>query len=143
MVMLCACQKPENATVKNTESKNTDVPKQSQPTSPQLDKGVGPIKEVKLDPIDKKLAKTGKLIFEGKCMACHKLDKRFSGPPLGGIAGKKTPEYIMNFILNPEGMTKDNLSGQALLEQYLTAMPNLQLKTDDARAILEYLRTTK
>lgn len=94
-------------------------------------------------PIDKKLAYSGKLIFEVKCLACHELNMRFSGPPLGGIANRKTPEYIMNFILNPEGMTKDNPSGKSLLEQYSTEMPNLQLKSSDARAVLEYLRTTK
>lgn len=143
MVMLCACQKSENAPVKQTESSNLASPKPAQPANPQLDKGVGPIQVVKLEPIDKKLAKSGKHIFEAKCMACHKLNKRFSGPPLGGITSQKTPEYIMNFILNPEGMTKDNPSGQALLEQYLTAMPNLKLKPADARAVLEYLRTTK
>ena len=141
--VLCACQKPQDNTFKNTGSKDADMPKQAQAGNPQLDKGVGPIQEIKLGSIDNKLAKNGKLIFENKCMACHKLDKKFTGPPLGDITNRKTPEYIMNFILNPEGMTKDNPSGQALLEQYLTAMPNLQLKTNDARAILEYLRTTK
>jgi mono/diheme cytochrome c family protein len=65
------------------------------------DKGVGPIKEVKLGPVDPAMAKAGAAVFEQKCSACHKFDERYVGPALKGVTQRRTPEYIMNMILDP------------------------------------------
>ena len=35
------------------------------------DKGIGPVQELKLGPVDKALADKGKAIFDDKCAMCH------------------------------------------------------------------------
>lgn len=104
--------------------------------------GIGPVKKVELSPnIDAALSETGKSIFDNKCVACHKLDDKLVGPPLHGVTKKRKPEWIMNMILNPEQMTKENLEAKKLFGQYLTQMTFQNVTEQDARAILEYLRS--
>lgn len=105
-----------------------------------VDKGVGPIKQVKLGPIDPTLAKQGAENFEQKCSACHKFDERYVGPPLKGVTQRRTPEWIMNMILNPQGMTAENDAAKQLLGEYMTQMTFQNVKEPEARAILEYFR---
>ena len=68
---------------------------------PLLNKGIGPVSSVTLGPIDKKLVAEGEKLFKLKCAACHKMDKRRVGPPLGGVTQRRSPEWIMNMALNP------------------------------------------
>ena len=112
-----------------------------EPIDPKIDKGVGPIKSVTLGEIDPKLAAEGEKIFKAKCTACHKISKRFVGPALKGVTKKQTPEWIMNMILNPEVMVKENATAKALLQEYSAPMANQNLTEDEARAVLEYFRT--
>lgn len=103
--------------------------------------GIGPVKKVDLGAIDKALGEKGKNIFEQKCVACHKLDSKLVGPPLKDVTKRRKPEWIMNMILNPEQMTKENTAAKQLFGQYLTQMTFQNVSQDDARAILEYFRT--
>ena len=50
-----------------------------------LSKGVGPIKELKLDAINSDLAAKGKSVFTAKCSACHKIEERYVGPGLKDV----------------------------------------------------------
>lgn len=106
-----------------------------------VDKGVGEITEVILSDIDPTLAKMGEEHFDAKCSACHKMDKRFVGPPLRGITQRRSPEWIMNMILDPEKMVKENPAAKQLLAEYLAPMANQNLTKEETRAILEYFRT--
>lgn len=108
-------------------------------------KGVGPIKSVTLDAeIDMALAAKGEEIFKAKCTACHRIDKKFIGPSPQGVLDRRTPEWIMNMILNPEGMvSEDPLAKELLMEFNGAPMANQNLTEDDARAVLEYFRTIK
>lgn len=104
--------------------------------------GVGPIKKVELSAtIDKALVEQGKTVFEAKCVSCHKFDEKLVGPPLKGVTQKRKPEWIMNMILNPEKMTKENIEAQKLMAQYLTQMTFQNVTEPEARAILEYFRS--
>jgi cytochrome c len=105
------------------------------------DKGVGPITEIKLDPTDPKLAKQGQTLFNANCSACHTLDAKKTGPPLRHITLDHAPEFIMNMILNPVEMQKKNHEIMGLVEDYGVLMSDLHLKKEQARAILEYLRS--
>jgi hypothetical protein len=49
----------------------------------------------------------------------------------------------MNMILNPEQMTKEDPVAKKLFVEYLTQMTFQDVSEDDARAILEYLRTNE
>ena len=109
---------------------------------PMKIKGVGPIKELKLDPtIDQQLAQEGQTVFEQYCTACHKIEDRFVGPPLKEITTRRSPEWIMNMILNPEVMVKEDPIAKQLLAEYLSPMANQNLTEAQARSILEYFRT--
>ncbi|MFN7065533.1 MAG: c-type cytochrome [Aquificaceae bacterium] len=104
------------------------------------DIGIGPIKEVKLGPIDQALVKRGKEIYEIKCSACHKFDEKYVGPPLRGVTQRRKAEWIMNMILNPSEMIQKDPIARELLAEYPTPMPFQNVSKEDARAILEYLR---
>lgn len=105
------------------------------------DNGIGPIKSVKVGSIDPRLVAKGKKIFNMKCVACHKLDSRLVGPPLGNIAKKNTPEFIMNYLLNTTEMQKKDPILKKLVDKYKVIMPDQQLTKDDARSVLEYFRS--
>jgi len=103
--------------------------------------GIGPVKEkMELGPIDQDMVAEGEEIFKLKCAACHKLDERFVGPAQRYTADRRSPEYMMNMILNPDEMTKRHPTGKEMLIEYLAPMTNMNLKTEDARKVLEYLR---
>ncbi|MEO0201754.1 MAG: cytochrome c [candidate division WOR-3 bacterium] len=128
----CGGSKGSEEKAENTQQRETV--QQTQEIDPMKNKGIGPIKEVKMTPqIDKELAKKGEEIFKTKCSACHKLDERYVGPALKGVTN-------MNMILNPEEMTKNDPIAKKLLEEYLTQMTFQNVSEDEARAILEYFR---
>ena len=106
-------------------------------------KGVGPVKSVTLgDEIDQDLAEKGQDVYDRNCLACHKPDKKFVGPAPKGILDRRAPEWIMNMILNPDKMVKeDPVAKQLLMEYNGSPMANQGLSEDEARAILEYFRT--
>ena len=108
----------------------------------QLENGIGPVTEVvSVGPIDKELAEEGEKLFTTKCSACHKMAERYVGPPLGEVTIRRAPAFIMNQILNPDGMYTKHPVVKQLLGEYMTQMPNLGLTRDQARQVLEYLRT--
>ena len=106
-------------------------------------KGIGPIKNVEIAAtIDQAMAAKGLEVYKNKCMACHKPDKKFIGPAPTGIMERRTPEWIMNMILNPEEMTqKDPLAKALLMEFNGSPMANQHLTEEEARQVLEYFRT--
>ncbi len=109
---------------------------------PKANKGIGPISSVTLGEIDASLAGEGEAIFKAKCTACHKISKRFIGPALQGVTQRRSPEWIMNMALNPEEMIqKDPIAQQLLIEYNGAPMANQNLTEEEARALLEYLRT--
>ncbi len=132
----------EPTTEKSAET-NTEV---GIPASQKVDlvsKGVGPIKSITLAPeIDQKMVAHGKEVYDKMCMACHRIDKKFVGPAPKGILERRTPEWVMNMILNPNEMVeKDPLAKELLIEFNGSPMANQNLSEADARAVLEYFRT--
>ena len=107
------------------------------------DKGIGPVQEVKLGPLDQGLAGRGKQLFADRCASCHALDKELAGPPLGNVLDRATPEFVMNMLLNTAEMTAKNATIKAQVAKFGMPMPPTGLGEDEARAVLEYLRTTK
>ncbi len=144
LLLVIACKEykqvissPENKTVKEEvvqeEMTNADLIQ---------NKGIGPIKSVTLAAeIDQVLVKKGEEVHKRMCAACHKTDKRYIGPAPAGIMERRSPEWIMNMILNPEQMVKEDPIAKALLAEYLAPMANQNLTEEQARAILEYFRT--
>ena len=108
-------------------------------------KGVGPIASLTLDEgIDADMAARGKEVYDQMCLACHRIGKKFIGPAPNGILERRSPEWVMNMILNPEVMVKeDPLAKELLIEFNGSPMANQGLTEDQARAVLEYFRTLK
>lgn len=108
---------------------------------PMSNKGVGPITSLTLEDIDDALVEKGKEVYKTNCTACHKIGKRSVGPALKGITERRSPEWVMNMIMNPEEMVEKDPIAKALLAEYLAPMANQSLSEEEARAILEFLRT--
>ncbi len=107
-------------------------------------KGIGPVKSVELsDQIDQAMADAGKQTFNTLCIACHKMGARFVGPDLKGILDIRSPEWVMNMILNPTEMIQKDPIAMKLLEEYKAPMADLGLTQQQAREVVEYFRTVK
>ncbi|UOY09174.1 cytochrome c [Muricauda sp. SCSIO 64092] len=106
-------------------------------------KGVGPITEMSFpDEIDTEMAARGEAQFNAICVACHMVDQRMIGPALKGVYDRRSPEWVMNMMLNPDGMLKEDPIAKALLKEYNNAiMLNQNLSEEEARDLAEYLRT--
>ncbi len=81
-------------------------------------------------------------VFNANCVACHKMESRLVGPALAEVTERRSPEWIMNMILNPEGMLEQDTLTMALFNEYKSPMLNQHLSEEDARAILEYFRSS-
>jgi mono/diheme cytochrome c family protein len=108
----------------------------------EMEHGIGPITERMeiSDEIDEEMRMRGQEIFEMKCEMCHNMEGRMVGPALGDVADRRTPEYMMNMILNPGGMARNHPEGKKLVQEYMSVMPFQNVEEEDARAIVEYLR---
>lgn len=102
--------------------------------------GVGPITKLELTDVDATMAAKGMEVYKAKCTACHKWKKRYIGPALSGITERRTPEWIMNMILNPTGMLAEDPDAMALLKEYSAPMSDQSMTEEDTRAILEFFR---
>ena len=108
----------------------------------QLANGVGPITEgTVLEAMDRDEVAEGKQRFEQVCASCHKANERYVGPALGGVVGRRTPQYVMNMILAPDTMVARHPEAKALFGTYMMQMPKLGLTPEQAQEVMEYLRT--
>jgi len=142
-IVYSGCSQGETDNKAATSSANTVPASDDGLSADELEKGIGPIKSVVLTDIVASLAEQGEQVFVLKCSACHKMDTRYVGPPLGGVTDLRAPEYVMNMMLNPDQMVKEHPEAKKMLATYMTPMPNQNLTEEDARAVLEYLRTQK
>ena len=110
---------------------------------PMDNKGVGPITSVELPAeIDPEMAASGEKLYKAMCTACHKIGANYIGPAPNGVLTRRSPEWVMNMILNPEEMVqKDPVAKQLLIEYNGAPMANQNLTEEQARDILEYFRT--
>ncbi|MDA7808011.1 cytochrome c [Flavobacteriaceae bacterium] len=106
-------------------------------------KGIGPVKSLTFDEaINQDMAEKGEAAFKQKCTACHMVDRKLIGPSMKGIYERRSPEWVVNFLLNPTEMLQQDPIAKALLKQYNNVMMlNQNLSEEEARAITEYLRT--
>lgn len=120
-----------------TESSTSEVPVDLS------NKGLGPITSYAFGTeIDSDLAEKGKSIYAGKCTACHLVDRRMIGPALKGVYDRRSPEWVLNILLNTNEMLQKDPVAKALLKEYNNAlMINQNLSEDEAKAVAEYLRT--
>ncbi len=137
LLLLISCGGGNSNNDSTTKNANSFVGGNNDPVK---DIGIGPIKSIPLGVIDTVIAAKGKEAFKINCSACHKINKRYIGPAMLGITERRSPEWIMNMIMNPEVMLAENNVAKALLAEYLAPMANQNIKEVDARSILEYFR---
>jgi len=91
--------------------------------------------------LDQTWVSSGESISSVKCASCHKTtEEKLVGPGWKGVTKRRKPEWIMNFITNPDPMLDKDPQAQAMLELCLVRMPNQNLSDGEARNILEYMR---
>lgn len=142
-LFLAGCGGGQEKSVEEKASGTSDQGDKSLVQTPTADpKGIGKFKEVKLThPLDQAMVSKGKEIADVKCTSCHKLSgEKLVGPGWKGVTDRRTPEFIMNFITNVDEMLDKNADAQAMLEICMVRMPNQNLKDDEARAVLEFMR---
>ncbi|UZH55084.1 cytochrome c [Salinimicrobium tongyeongense] len=150
-VLLTACGEEEQKENIKIPGQSTAVQKEvvqeAASTTAEVDnmqnKGVGPIKNLELnEDIDTAMAIRGEELFNNMCTACHKMEQKSIGPSLAGVTQRRSPEWIMNMILNPEKMIKeDPIAKKLLIESHMAVMANQNLSEEQSRAILEYFRS--
>lgn len=128
--MLLSCGKKEKS-----GDNSTDVPYNAEI-------GIGKFTKVNLGAtIDEKMAAEGEKILVVKCSSCHELtEEKLIGPSWKGITQRRKPEWIMNFITNPEPMIDADPELKKLLKTHIIRMPNQSLTEIEARNILEFMR---
>lgn len=139
--LLTACGKKEAATEDfSTGAATTEAA--ADPSSYDPNRGLGKHTSVDLgSKLDLAMATEGEKIQSVKCSSCHKLtDEKLVGPGWKGVTERNKPEWIMNFITNPDPMIDKDPKLQAQLELCLLRMPNQSLSDTDARNILEFMR---
>jgi hypothetical protein len=142
-VMFTSCGKKENVSEDfSTKEAATETTATTDPSSYDPERGEGKFTTVDLGAsIDEAMAKKGEEAAGVKCTSCHKTtEEKLVGPGWKGVTKRKKPEWIMNFITNPDPMIDKDPEVQAQLEICLVRMPNQGLSDDDARNILEFMR---
>ncbi|MGY0426844.1 MAG: c-type cytochrome, partial [Polaribacter sp.] len=83
--------------------------------------------------VDVARQKRGKTLFKTLCSACHKLDKKLVGPPLGKIEDSKENTWLLAWIKNnAEFRASGDADAIAIFEEYNEAtMSNFPQLTDD------------
>lgn len=94
------------------------------------------------NPLDQTMVSTGKAAYELKCQSCHKLtEEKLVGPGWKNVTKTRQPLWIMNMITNVEMMLETDPEAQKLLEQCLVRMPNQNITKEDARSVIEFMRS--
>ena len=142
---LYSCGSDSNSTsdASESETKKPATSMVADEVDPMDSKGIGPISSVTLGTeVDATMAAAGEKIFSAKCSACHKPDAKHIGPAPKGVLERRSPEWVMNMILNPEEMVANDPVAKALLVEYnMSPMANQNLTEEEARSVLEYFRT--
>lgn len=103
-------------------------------------KGIGPIK-IFVDPaFSQTQVDQGNKLFIVKCSMCHELKEEKLGPALTGVTKRRTPEWILNMILNSSEMLEKDKDAIALKARYDNTMVSMGLSEDEAKAVFAYLK---
>ncbi len=139
-LLLIGCKGKQLKDFQNTETSGTAAV--STLSAFELENGIGPIKEkLQLAPISKPMVKAGEKLFVEKCSACHKLDEKYIGPAQRDVIKRRSPEYIVNMMMNPQEMIEKHPEAKKMLAIYLAPMANQSISRPDALKILEYFRS--
>lgn len=94
------------------------------------------------NPLNNDWVSVGKSTYELKCMSCHRLSEvKLVGPGWKGVTQRRKPLWIINMITNVDMMLEKDPEAQKMLEQCLVRMPNQNITPDEARKVIEFMRS--
>ena len=94
------------------------------------------------NPLNTEWVTRGKNIYELKCQSCHRLtEEKLVGPGWKNVTKRRQPVWIMNMATNVDMMLETDAEAQKLLEQCMVRMPNQNLSKEDARKVVEFMRS--
>ena len=138
-------KKPEEKSIyKRVKTEKKQIKEVNNVTPVDLNnKGIGPIKNYSFSyEVNLELANEGKQVFNSKCTACHNVNRRLIGPAMAGIYERRSVEWVLNIMLNPDQMIKEDPIAIALLKEYNNIlMLNQNLSENEAKSLAEYFRT--
>lgn len=92
-------------------------------------------------PVNEELAVVGEKLFKSKtCSTCHAFGLRITGPDLAGVTVRRTSAWIEAQIQRPDVMLREDPISRELFGEYAVPMPNLGIKPEEAKALLEYMK---
>jgi mono/diheme cytochrome c family protein len=82
------------------------------------------------DAVDADRQQEGRKLFKSLCSSCHKLDKKFIGPALGGIEEKREADWLKSWIKDNAALrASGDADANAIFNEYkgspMTAFPQL------------------
>ncbi len=130
MLLLSSCGKNESG----------DAEKQA-PTPAErvavLDQGPRAVQTVKLND---SLANRGRVLFDDKsCSDCHTLGEAEMAPDLLGVLDRRTEDWLMMQITQPEWMNDHDPITRQLIRDYDLEMIETGVEGADAKALLHFL----
>jgi mono/diheme cytochrome c family protein len=86
----------------------------------------------------------GVKLYQQYCVSCHTVGGgRLVGPDLKGVTERRSQEWLVRFITEPEQMRKDDPIAIANLKQFGIPMPRLGLTEQQVTALLAYFKTAQ
>jgi cytochrome c2 len=82
------------------------------------------------DAVDADRQSEGRKLFKSLCSSCHKLDKKFIGPALGGIEERREADWLKSWIKDNAALrASGDADANAIFDEYkgspMTAFPQL------------------
>ena len=141
-LVLASCGGSSNPTEATENESNNESTENKEVSDYDPKRGEGKFSNVALSAtLDQTMATDGEAVYGVKCSSCHKTTaEKLVGPGWNGVTTRRQPQWIMNFITNPDPMIDKDPEVQAQLEICLVRMPNQGLTDDEARHILEFMR---
>lgn len=141
-LVIASCGGSSNPTEATENESNNESSENKDVSDYDPKRGEGKFSSVELSAtLDQTMATDGEAVYGVKCSSCHKTTaEKLVGPGWNGVTTRRLPEWIMNFITNPDPMINKDPEVQAQLEICLVRMPNQGLTDDEARHILEFMR---
>lgn len=103
-------------------------------------RGIGPITELQLEPINDSIMKLGAELSKERCSDCHTMELKSKGPDISDLLAIRKPEWVVNFLLNKDEMLERDSLALITMAKYDQPCGS-DLKTEEeALHMLEYLR---
>ena len=145
--LLFACKKGRTTEIKQDESNQEahHSPRIASPApkfDPMRGKGMWNEKNLAIGTVlQQPIAIQGEKFYFSECSSCHKLsNQKLNGPGFKGLTERRSPEWIMNFLTQPNQVLNRDSVEMTKLKICPVRLPGQNISDADARALLEFFR---